>query len=49
VKDILVHFHQEIDSEWRRKEEELPKFEKNKASFQTNIAKWPDLEAEVRN
>jgi hypothetical protein len=46
---VLVHFHEEIDSKWRKKEEELPKLEKNEDSFQTNITKWPDLEAELRN
>jgi hypothetical protein len=33
----------------RRHEEELKNLEKNKNSFCTHIAKWPNLEAEVKN
>jgi hypothetical protein len=32
----------------RRKEEEFKKLEKNKNSFCTHTAQWPNLEAEVK-
>jgi hypothetical protein len=34
--------------EWGRKEEEIKKL-KNKHSFHKHIAKWPHLEAELKN
>jgi len=34
--------------EWRKLEEKLQQLEKNKHSFRMHIAKWHDLEAEVK-
>jgi peptidoglycan/xylan/chitin deacetylase (PgdA/CDA1 family) len=35
--------------EWRRYKEVLKKSEKNKHSFCNHTAKWPNLEAEMKN
>jgi len=32
----------------KRQEEELKKLERNKHSFEARVAKWPNLEAEVK-
>jgi peptidoglycan/xylan/chitin deacetylase (PgdA/CDA1 family) len=37
-----------MTSEWVRQEEEIHKLEKNKHSFCPHIAKWPNLEAEMK-
>jgi hypothetical protein len=42
LKDILVHL------QLRKQEEELLKLEKNKHSFHTHAAKWPELESEAK-
>jgi hypothetical protein len=33
---------------WKKQQEELQRLQKNKHSFHAHIAKWPDLEAEVK-